>query len=55
MLPSIILTVAIPAVTATNTIAKPTDNAEVYLKESNITNKIQAHKSINISHSCWAS
>ena len=34
MLPSINLTIAMPAVITTNTIANPTDNAEVYLSES---------------------
>lgn len=49
MLPSINLTMATPAVIATNTMAKPTDNAEVYLKESDITNKTKAQKPISIS------
>lgn len=34
MLPSVNLTIAMPAVITTNTIANPTDNAEVYLSES---------------------
>lgn len=34
MLPSINLKIATPAVIATNTTAKATDNADVYLKES---------------------
>jgi len=55
MLPSINLTTATPAVMATNTIAKPTDKAEVYLKESINTNKIKAQKSIKISHYFLAS
>jgi hypothetical protein len=37
MVPSISLTTATPAVMATNTTAKPTDNADVYLNESSIT------------------
>lgn len=34
--PSINLTIATPAMMATNTTAKPTDNADVYLNESSI-------------------
>lgn len=34
MVPSNNFTIATPAVIATNTIAKPTDNADVYLSES---------------------
>lgn len=40
MLPSIAFTMATPAVITTNTMAKPTDNADVYLNESN-TVKVQ--------------
>lgn len=36
MLPSISLIIATPAVMIMNTIANPTDNADVYLNESNI-------------------
>lgn len=41
MLPLINLITAIPAVMMTNTMAKPTDNADVYLSESNITKTIK--------------
>jgi hypothetical protein len=36
MLPSTNLTIATPAVITTKTIANPTDNADVYLSESDI-------------------
>lgn len=39
MLPFTNLTIAIPAVIATNTMANPTDNADVYLSESASTKK----------------
>ena len=49
MPPSINLIIAIPAVMTTNTMANPTDNADVYLKESNTTNKIK-HKNNQQTH-----
>lgn len=50
MLPFINLTIATPAVITTNTMAKPTDTADVYLNESKITKMIKYKNQSQLNH-----